>query len=85
MSADYLSMDSRVTSDYDDTADEGGAYTDNEPDETLERQRVSAISRSSEPVMPEEVRECTHTNTNTHTHTKYIHKWKIIIRYSEAD
>ncbi|TSO77748.1 Tight junction protein ZO-2 [Bagarius yarrelli] len=56
MSADYLSMDSRVTSDYDDTADEGGAYTDNEPDETLERQRVSAISRSSEPVMPEEVK-----------------------------
>ncbi|GAA6072273.1 tight junction protein ZO-2 isoform X1, partial [Tachysurus ichikawai] len=55
MSADYLSMDSRVTSDYDDTADEGGAYTDNEPDETLERQRVSAISRSSEPVMPEEI------------------------------
>lgn len=61
MSADYLSMDSRVTSDYDDTADEGGAYTDNEPDETLERQQVSAISRSSEPVMPEEVRECTRT------------------------
>ncbi|XP_019744303.1 tight junction protein ZO-2a [Hippocampus comes] len=30
MSADYLSMDSRLTSDYDDTADEGGAYTDNE-------------------------------------------------------
>ncbi|KAF4072502.1 hypothetical protein AMELA_G00263760 [Ameiurus melas] len=55
MSADYLSMDSRVTSDYDDTADEGGAYTDNEPEETLERQRVSAISRSSEPVMPEEI------------------------------
>lgn len=49
-----------MTSDYDDTADEGGAYTDNEPDETLERQRVSAISRSSEPVMPEEVREYTH-------------------------
>uniref|UniRef100_A0AAR2JC52 Tight junction protein 2b (zona occludens 2) n=1 Tax=Pygocentrus nattereri TaxID=42514 RepID=A0AAR2JC52_PYGNA len=57
MSADYLSMDSRVTSDYDDTADEGGAYTDNELDEPLERQRVSAISRSSEPVMPEEVRD----------------------------
>uniref|UniRef100_A0A4W4FAE5 Tight junction protein 2b (zona occludens 2) n=1 Tax=Electrophorus electricus TaxID=8005 RepID=A0A4W4FAE5_ELEEL len=54
MSADYLSMDSRVTSDYDDTADEGGAYTDNELDEPLEHQRVSAISRSSEPVMPEE-------------------------------
>ncbi|XP_026870143.2 tight junction protein ZO-2 isoform X2 [Electrophorus electricus] len=55
MSADYLSMDSRVTSDYDDTADEGGAYTDNELDEPLEHQRVSAISRSSEPVMPEEI------------------------------
>ncbi|XP_060788314.1 tight junction protein ZO-2 isoform X2 [Neoarius graeffei] len=55
MSADYLSMDSRLTSDYDDTADEGGPYTDNEPDETLERQRVSAISRSSEPVVPEEI------------------------------
>uniref|UniRef100_A0A671PQC0 Tight junction protein ZO-2-like n=1 Tax=Sinocyclocheilus anshuiensis TaxID=1608454 RepID=A0A671PQC0_9TELE len=56
MSADYLSMDSRLTSDYDDTADEGGTYTDNETDEPLDRQRVSAISRSSEPVMPEEVR-----------------------------
>ncbi|TRY65008.1 hypothetical protein DNTS_024663 [Danionella cerebrum] len=57
MSADYLSMDSRMTSDYEDTADEGGTYTDNdnEMDEPLERQRVSAISRSSEPVMPEEV------------------------------
>ncbi|XP_032394721.1 tight junction protein ZO-2a isoform X3 [Etheostoma spectabile] len=57
MSADYLSMDSRLTSDYEDTADEGGAYTDNELDETLdEPQPVSAISRSSEPVLPEEVR-----------------------------
>ncbi|KAM9475050.1 tight junction protein ZO-2b isoform 2-T2 [Clarias gariepinus] len=55
MSADYLSIDNRVTSDYDDTPDEGGAYTDNEPDDSLERQRVSAISRSSEPVMPEEL------------------------------
>lgn len=56
MSADYLSMDSRMTSDYDDTADEGGAYTDNELDETLdEPQPVSAISRSSEPVLPDEV------------------------------
>ncbi|KAM9820096.1 tight junction protein ZO-2a [Neosynchiropus ocellatus] len=55
MSADYLSMDSRLTSDYDDTADEGGAYTDNELDETLdEMQPVSAISRSSEPVLPDE-------------------------------
>lgn len=56
MSADYLSMDSRLTSDYEDTADEGGAYTDNELDETLdEPQPVSAISRSSEPVLPDEV------------------------------
>lgn len=55
MSADYLSMDSRLASDYDDTADEGGAYTDNELDETLdEPQPVSAISRSSEPVLPDE-------------------------------
>uniref|UniRef100_A0A673AEW9 Tight junction protein 2a (zona occludens 2) n=1 Tax=Sphaeramia orbicularis TaxID=375764 RepID=A0A673AEW9_9TELE len=56
MSADYLSMDSRLTSDYEDTADEGGAYTDNELDETLdEPQPVSAISRSSEPVLPDDV------------------------------
>ncbi|XP_059360085.1 tight junction protein ZO-2-like isoform X3 [Carassius carassius] len=55
MSADYLSMDSRLTSDYDDTADEAGTYTDNEADEPLDRQPVSAISRSSEPVMPEEI------------------------------
>ncbi|XP_077354048.1 tight junction protein ZO-2a isoform X7 [Festucalex cinctus] len=55
MSADYLSMDSRLTSDYDDTADEGGAYTDNELDEPMdEPQPVSAISRSSEPVLPDE-------------------------------
>uniref|UniRef100_A0A8C5N812 Tight junction protein ZO-2-like n=1 Tax=Gouania willdenowi TaxID=441366 RepID=A0A8C5N812_GOUWI len=55
MSADYLSMDSRLTSDYEDTADEGGAYTDNELDETLDDPHpVSAISRSSEPVMPDE-------------------------------
>ncbi|KAM9840880.1 tight junction protein ZO-2a [Aulostomus maculatus] len=55
MSADYLSMDSRLTSDYEDTADEGGAYTDNELDEPLdEAQPVSAISRSSEPVLPDE-------------------------------
>lgn len=55
MSADYLSMDSRLTSDYEDTADEGGAYTDNELDEALDEPHpVSAISRSSEPVLPEE-------------------------------
>lgn len=56
MSADYLSMDSRLTSDYDDTADEGGAYTDNELEEPMdEPQPVSAISRSSEPVYSDEV------------------------------
>uniref|UniRef100_A0A8C5EJP9 Tight junction protein 2b (zona occludens 2) n=1 Tax=Gouania willdenowi TaxID=441366 RepID=A0A8C5EJP9_GOUWI len=53
MSTDYLSMDSRLTSDLDDTADEGGAYTDNEPD--AEMMHISAISRSSEPVRAEEV------------------------------
>uniref|UniRef100_A0A6Q2YJE3 Tight junction protein 2b (zona occludens 2) n=1 Tax=Esox lucius TaxID=8010 RepID=A0A6Q2YJE3_ESOLU len=55
MSADYLSMDSRLASDYDDTADEGGPYTDNEPDnEPVDQLHVSAISRSSEPVLAEE-------------------------------
>ncbi|XP_062870511.1 tight junction protein ZO-2a [Trichomycterus rosablanca] len=54
MSADYLSMDSRLTSDYDDTADEGGAYTDNELDEPTDEPLVSGTSRSSEPVLPEE-------------------------------
>ncbi|KAJ0019657.1 hypothetical protein NQD34_007226 [Periophthalmus magnuspinnatus] len=48
MSADYLSMDSRLTSDLDDTADEGGVYTDNDLD--MDAMQVSAISRSSEPV-----------------------------------
>uniref|UniRef100_A0A7N6APE8 Tight junction protein 2b (zona occludens 2) n=1 Tax=Anabas testudineus TaxID=64144 RepID=A0A7N6APE8_ANATE len=47
MSADYLSMDSRLTSDLDDTADEAGAYTDNEPD--VEMMHISAISRSINP------------------------------------
>ncbi|XP_060944226.1 tight junction protein ZO-2a isoform X5 [Limanda limanda] len=64
MSADYLSMDSRMTSDYEDTADEGGAYTDNELDEPAdEPQPVSAISRSSEPVLPDEVRAQTRTDS----------------------
>uniref|UniRef100_A0AAZ3QB59 Tight junction protein ZO-2 n=1 Tax=Oncorhynchus tshawytscha TaxID=74940 RepID=A0AAZ3QB59_ONCTS len=66
MSADYLSMDSRLASDYDDTADEGGAYTDNELDnEPADQLPVSAISRSSEPVLAEEVRD-----TRTHSHTR---------------
>ncbi|KAF7661638.1 hypothetical protein LDENG_00257050 [Lucifuga dentata] len=55
MSADHLSMDSRLTSDYDDTADEGGAYTDNELDEPFDEPHpTSAIGRSSEPVLPDE-------------------------------
>uniref|UniRef100_A0A671VFW0 Tight junction protein 2b (zona occludens 2) n=1 Tax=Sparus aurata TaxID=8175 RepID=A0A671VFW0_SPAAU len=53
LSADYLSMDSRLTSDMDDTADEGGAYTDNDAD--VEMMHISAISRSSEPVTAEEI------------------------------
>eukprot|EP00064_Thunnus_orientalis_P008678 superscaffoldBa00001053_g8701 len=64
MSADYLSMDSRLTSDLDDTADEAGAYTDNEPD--VETMHISAISRSSEPVTAEEVR-VKYTNTSFRT------------------
>ncbi|XP_006004284.1 tight junction protein ZO-2a isoform X6 [Latimeria chalumnae] len=54
MGADYLSCDSRLTSDFEDTDAEGGAYTDNELDEPTEEPRVSAISRSSEPVLAEE-------------------------------
>ncbi|XP_031414149.1 tight junction protein ZO-2a [Clupea harengus] len=54
MSVDYLSLDSRLASDYEDTADEGGAYTDNELDEPMNEPQVSAISRSSEPVQSEE-------------------------------
>ncbi|XP_053725744.1 tight junction protein ZO-2-like isoform X2 [Synchiropus splendidus] len=53
MSAEYLSMDSRLTSDMDDTADEAGAYTDAEVD--AEMMHISAISRSSEPVTAEEI------------------------------
>ncbi|XP_038640205.1 tight junction protein ZO-1-like isoform X2 [Scyliorhinus canicula] len=47
------STDSRHTSDYDDTDTEGGAYTDQELDETLNDDigpPESAITRSSEPV-----------------------------------
>uniref|UniRef100_A0A8C9VXY1 Tight junction protein ZO-2-like n=1 Tax=Scleropages formosus TaxID=113540 RepID=A0A8C9VXY1_SCLFO len=55
MGTDYLSMDSRLTSDYDDTADEGGAYTDNELDEPVDEPQVSSISRSSEPVVADEL------------------------------
>ncbi|KAM3937657.1 tight junction protein 2 isoform 2-T2 [Leptodactylus fuscus] len=55
MGADYLSCDSRLVSDFEDTDGEGGAYTDNELDEIMDDPvPVSAISRSSEPVHPEE-------------------------------
>lgn len=56
MGADYLSCDSRLISDFEDTDGEGGAYTDNELDEIADDPvPVSAISRSSEPVHSEEV------------------------------
>ncbi|KAM4808497.1 tight junction protein 2 [Rhinophrynus dorsalis] len=55
MGADYLSCDSRLVSDFEDTDGEGGAYTDNELDEPADEPLpVSAISRSSEPVGTEE-------------------------------
>uniref|UniRef100_A0A8C3VD20 Tight junction protein ZO-2 n=1 Tax=Catharus ustulatus TaxID=91951 RepID=A0A8C3VD20_CATUS len=54
MGADYLSCDSRLISDLEDTDGEGGAYTDNELDEPLEEPRISSVSRSSEPVHHEE-------------------------------
>lgn len=56
MGADYLSCDSRLISDFEDTDGEGGAYTDNELDEPAEEPQVSSITRSSEPVQHEEVR-----------------------------
>lgn len=56
MGADYLSCDSRVISDLEDTDGEGGAYTDNELDEPAEEPLVSSITRSSEPAQHEEVR-----------------------------
>uniref|UniRef100_A0A8C0HTC5 Tight junction protein 2 n=1 Tax=Balaenoptera musculus TaxID=9771 RepID=A0A8C0HTC5_BALMU len=55
MGADYLSCDSRLISDFEDTDGEGGAYTDNELDEPAEEPLVSAITRSSEPVQHEEI------------------------------
>lgn len=57
MGADYLSCDSRLISDFEDTDGEGGAYTDNELDEPAEEPPVSSITRSSEPVQHEEVRQ----------------------------
>lgn len=59
MGADYLSCDSRLISDFEDTDGEGGAYTDNELDEPAEEPLVSSITRSSEPVQQEEVRRGT--------------------------
>nr|XP_042117984.1 tight junction protein ZO-2 isoform X8 [Peromyscus maniculatus bairdii] len=55
MGADYLSCDSRLISDFEDTDGEGGAYTDNELDEPAEEPLVSSITRSSEPVQQEEI------------------------------
>uniref|UniRef100_A0A8B9UPL4 Tight junction protein ZO-2 n=1 Tax=Anas zonorhyncha TaxID=75864 RepID=A0A8B9UPL4_9AVES len=54
MGADYLSCDSRLISDLEDTDGEGGAYTDNELDETMDEPRISSVSRSSEPAHHEE-------------------------------
>ncbi|XP_044121872.1 tight junction protein ZO-2 isoform X3 [Neovison vison] len=56
MGADYLSCDSRLISDFEDTDGEGGAYTDNELDEPAEEPPVSSITRSSEPVQHEEAK-----------------------------
>lgn len=55
MGADYLSCDSRLMSDYDDTDTEGGAYTDNDLDDPVNEPRVSSVARSSEPVQMDEV------------------------------
>ncbi|XP_009584305.1 PREDICTED: tight junction protein ZO-2 isoform X3 [Fulmarus glacialis] len=55
MGVDYLSCDSRLISDLEDTDGEGGAYTDNELDEPLDEPRISSVSRSSEPVHHEEL------------------------------
>uniref|UniRef100_A0A5F9DU19 Tight junction protein 2 n=1 Tax=Oryctolagus cuniculus TaxID=9986 RepID=A0A5F9DU19_RABIT len=55
MGADYLSCDSRLISDFEDTDGEGGAYTDNELDEPAEEPLASSITRSSEPVQHEEI------------------------------
>ncbi|XP_029417954.1 tight junction protein ZO-2 [Nannospalax galili] len=57
MGADYLSCDSRLISDFEDTDGEGGTYTDNELDEPTEEPLVSSITRSSEPVQHESIRK----------------------------
>ncbi|XP_055488477.1 tight junction protein ZO-2a isoform X4 [Leucoraja erinacea] len=56
MGGDYLSCDSRLMSDYDDTDTEGGAYTDNELDDPVNEPPVSSVARSSEPVQMDERR-----------------------------
>ncbi|XP_036734659.2 tight junction protein ZO-1 isoform X7 [Manis pentadactyla] len=60
------STDSRHTSDYEDTDTEGGAYTDQELDETLNDEvgtpPESAITRSSEPVREEDSSGMHHEN-----------------------
>ncbi|XP_064013554.1 tight junction protein ZO-1 isoform X10 [Pogoniulus pusillus] len=62
------STDSRHTSDYEDTDTEGGAYTDQELDETLNDEvgtpPESAITRSSEPVREDS--SGTHHETQTY-------------------
>ncbi|XP_068166039.1 tight junction protein ZO-2b isoform X2 [Antennarius striatus] len=78
LSADYLSMDSRLTSDLDDTADEGGTYTDNEPD--METMHISAISRSSEPVTAEEILR--RYSPDIRGRMKKISSWDILNRSS---
>ncbi|XP_043909819.1 tight junction protein ZO-3 [Protopterus annectens] len=55
--SDYLSCDSRANSDYEDTDAEGGAYTDNEMEDTFEE---PALARSSEPVRDEDDYPATH-------------------------
>ncbi|XP_048475152.1 tight junction protein ZO-2 isoform X1 [Rhincodon typus] len=57
MGADYLSCDSRLMSDYDDTDTEGGAYTDNELDEPVSEPPVSSVARSSEPINVDEQKQ----------------------------
>ncbi|XP_051484945.1 tight junction protein ZO-1 isoform X9 [Apus apus] len=64
------STDSRHTSDYEDTDTEGGAYTDQELDETLNDEvgtpPESAITRSSEPVREDS--SGMHHETQTYTY-----------------
>ncbi|XP_043920284.1 tight junction protein ZO-2 isoform X2 [Protopterus annectens] len=55
MGADYLSYDSRLTSDLEDADGDGGAYTDNELEEMIDEPQVSSLGRSSEPVHNDEI------------------------------